>query len=177
MRGRGAPSRCVLHFPFRARRAKDERAALEGMLSKGRISALTLQRARILLAADDGMTDAEIADHLDTARRTVENVRKRCVLEGLEAVVDRKKQDRPSRPSGVRRSTSGASSVGSPTRIPTPNESCSSWTISARTPSRRSTRPSSPTRHDASRKFEIHYTPKHGSWLNVAEIQLSVLAR
>jgi hypothetical protein len=27
------------------------------------------------------------------------------------------------------------------------------------------------------RKFEIHYTPKHGSWLNVAEIQLSVLAR
>ena len=26
-------------------------------------------------------------------------------------------------------------------------------------------------------RFEIHYTPKHGSWLNVAEIQLSVLAR
>ena len=26
-------------------------------------------------------------------------------------------------------------------------------------------------------RFEIHFTPKHGSWLNVAEIQLSVLAR
>lgn len=26
-------------------------------------------------------------------------------------------------------------------------------------------------------KLEIHYTPKHGSWLNVAEIELSVLAR
>jgi len=26
-------------------------------------------------------------------------------------------------------------------------------------------------------RLEIHYTPKHGSWLNVAEIQLSVLAR
>ena len=26
-------------------------------------------------------------------------------------------------------------------------------------------------------KVEIHYTPKHGSWLNVAEIELSVLAR
>jgi DDE superfamily endonuclease len=25
-------------------------------------------------------------------------------------------------------------------------------------------------------RFEIHYTPKHGSWLNVAEIELSVLA-
>jgi hypothetical protein len=26
-------------------------------------------------------------------------------------------------------------------------------------------------------KLEIHYTPKHGSWLNVAEIELSVLGR
>ena len=26
-------------------------------------------------------------------------------------------------------------------------------------------------------KREIHYTPKHGSWLNIAEIELSVLAR
>ena len=27
------------------------------------------------------------------------------------------------------------------------------------------------------RKLEIHYTPKHGSWLNMAEIMLSILAR
>lgn len=26
-------------------------------------------------------------------------------------------------------------------------------------------------------RFEIHYTPKHGSWLNVAEIELSVFTR
>jgi len=26
------------------------------------------------------------------------------------------------------------------------------------------------------RRLEIHYTPKHGSWLNIAEIELSVLA-
>jgi hypothetical protein len=26
-------------------------------------------------------------------------------------------------------------------------------------------------------KLEIHYTPKHGSWLNMAEIELSVMAR
>jgi len=26
-------------------------------------------------------------------------------------------------------------------------------------------------------RLEIHYTPKHGSWLNVAEIELSVLTR
>jgi transposase len=28
-----------------------------------------------------------------------------------------------------------------------------------------------------SEKLEIHYTPKHGSWLNMAEIELSVLSR
>ncbi len=27
------------------------------------------------------------------------------------------------------------------------------------------------------RKLEFHYTPKHGSWLNMAEIEISVLAR
>ncbi len=27
------------------------------------------------------------------------------------------------------------------------------------------------------RRLEIHYTPKHGSWLNMAEIELSVLSR
>ena len=27
------------------------------------------------------------------------------------------------------------------------------------------------------KKLEIHYTPKHGSWLNMVEIELSVLAR
>jgi hypothetical protein len=26
-------------------------------------------------------------------------------------------------------------------------------------------------------KLEFHYTPKHGSWLNMAEIELSVLSR
>ena len=31
-------------------------------------------------------------------------------------------------------------------------------------------------RHIAQR-LEIHYTPKHGSWLNMAEIELGVLAR
>ena len=26
-------------------------------------------------------------------------------------------------------------------------------------------------------KLEIHYTPKHGNWLNMAEIEMSVLSR
>ena len=31
--------------------------------------------------------------------------------------------------------------------------------------------------HRLSKRFEIHYTPKHGSWLNMAEIELSALVR
>ncbi|MBI3653200.1 MAG: transposase, partial [Acidobacteria bacterium] len=27
------------------------------------------------------------------------------------------------------------------------------------------------------KKLEFHYTPRHGSWLNMAEIELSVLSR
>jgi hypothetical protein len=31
--------------------------------------------------------------------------------------------------------------------------------------------------HRLARKLEIHYTPRNGSWLNVAEIELSILTR
>ena len=31
--------------------------------------------------------------------------------------------------------------------------------------------------HRLARRLEIHYTPRHGSWLNVAEIELAVLSR
>lgn len=31
--------------------------------------------------------------------------------------------------------------------------------------------------HRIMQKLEIHYTPKHGSWLNIAEIELSVLTK
>jgi DDE superfamily endonuclease len=31
--------------------------------------------------------------------------------------------------------------------------------------------------HRIARKLELHHTPKHGSWLNMAEVELSVLSR
>lgn len=31
--------------------------------------------------------------------------------------------------------------------------------------------------HRLARRLELHYTPKHGSWLNIAEIELSILTR
>ena len=31
--------------------------------------------------------------------------------------------------------------------------------------------------YELAQKFEFHYTPKHGSWLNIAETELSSLSR
>lgn len=34
-----------------------------------------------------------------------------------------------------------------------------------------------PKARELAKRLEMHHTPKHGSWLNIAEIQISVLAR
>ena len=76
----------------------EERAQLEGMLSKGKAAARTLMHARILLKADEGvagphLSDDEIAEAVAVNRSTVERVRMRCVEEGVEAAL----RPRPSR--------------------------------------------------------------------------------
>jgi transposase len=75
----------------------DERSYLHGLLSKGRVAAHKQRHARILLKADaseagDGWTDGRIAEALEIGRATVERVRQRCVEEGLEAALNRKKR-------------------------------------------------------------------------------------
>jgi transposase len=87
---------------FIVRLTETERAELETLVRKGKVSALTIVRARILLKADqekdgEGRTDAQIAEALNVAAKTVFNVRRRWVEEGLEAALRRKKQDCPSR--------------------------------------------------------------------------------
>jgi len=57
----------------------DERAQLLELVKKGKISARKLNRAHILLRADEGATDAEIATSLHVGRATVERIRKRFV--------------------------------------------------------------------------------------------------
>jgi len=87
---------------FIVRLADEERLELDALVRKGKASALTLTRARILLKSDQGdngkaWTDAEIAEALDVAPKTVFNIRRRWVEEGMEAALGRKKQERPSR--------------------------------------------------------------------------------
>ncbi len=76
---------------------QDERAALTELVEKRRVAALRRNRAAIMLKADEGLTDAEIVDELGVGIATVERIRKRAVLEGIEAALERRKQERPSR--------------------------------------------------------------------------------
>ena len=67
----------------------EERTTLEHLLHKGRSSARKLVRARILLQADEGFTDEEIATALDVGIATVERMRQRFVEMSLEALNER----------------------------------------------------------------------------------------
>ncbi len=75
-----------------------EREGLEQLVKRARTSGVRRQRASILLRADDGLPDEEIAEELGVGAKTVARVRRRCVERGLEASLERKPQDNPSRP-------------------------------------------------------------------------------
>jgi transposase len=75
-----------------------ELAGLTDIVRRGRVSGLKRQRASILLKADEGLTDQEIAEALDVGVVTVERVRKRCCERGVQTCLERKAQEFPSRP-------------------------------------------------------------------------------
>lgn len=82
------------------RLTEEERRELRAMVKKGRVVAYKIKHANILLKADaDGpaWTDVRIAEAFGCHPRTVENVRRRIVIQGLDAAIARKKQDHPSR--------------------------------------------------------------------------------
>lgn len=64
--------------------SEDEKQRLEELTTRGKSGARKIRRARILLLADEGYIDKEIARALGAAVTTVERVRKRLVEEGLE---------------------------------------------------------------------------------------------
>ena len=67
--------------------SKEEKEQLEQLTSKGHSAARKIRRAHILLLADEGLKDKEIAKALNAAVTTVERVRKRFVEEGLGAAL------------------------------------------------------------------------------------------
>ena len=83
------------------RLSPEERILLRDIVKKLKGSSQKVQRANILLKADvDGSNwpDVKIAEALSCRTRTIENVRRRLVTEGLDAVLNRKKRETPPRP-------------------------------------------------------------------------------
>ena len=73
---------------YRVDLTAEERQSLEQLLQRGKSSARKLIRARILVQADEGLTDEEIATALEVGVATVERTRQRFVERNLDALND-----------------------------------------------------------------------------------------
>jgi transposase len=67
--------------------SSEEREQLEALTRKGTVSARRMKRALVLLAADEGDKDGEIAEKVRVDVTTVERLRQRFVEEGLAAAL------------------------------------------------------------------------------------------
>jgi transposase len=77
----------------------EERERLEGLVNRGREAAYRRRHAQVLLLVDEGehgerLIDREVAERVGCSRRTVEQIRERCVCEGLQAALERRKRSR-----------------------------------------------------------------------------------
>ncbi len=82
---------------YRIRLTTDEQQELKALVSRGRTAAYKQTHARILLMSDEGrgdggMKDADISRALGVGLSMVERVRRRCVEEGIESALNRRKQ-------------------------------------------------------------------------------------
>lgn len=66
---------------------KEERRVLQRVIRSGRHSTRKIRWAHVLLKADDGWKDQEIATALDISLPTVQRIRQRFVEEGLEVAL------------------------------------------------------------------------------------------
>ena len=92
--------RIAMKKKYIVRLTGQERRGLRALVNTGKAAAYKIKHANILLKADadgPGWTDAEIAEAFGCHARTVENVRRRFGLDGLEAALERKQRAHPPR--------------------------------------------------------------------------------
>jgi transposase len=81
--GAGLPKRGGTVKRYLVKLTVAERSELDGLTRKGTLGARKLRRAQILLAADQGLTDAAIAAAIHASTSTVERTRQRFVDGGV----------------------------------------------------------------------------------------------
>jgi transposase len=102
----------------------EERDDLLTLISRGKPSARKVTRARILLKADEGFIDRDIAAALNTSTATVEQIRQRFVEGGLDKALN----ERP-RPGQKYKLDGTASAYVIATACSTPPEGHQRWTL------------------------------------------------
>ena len=98
------------------RLSDEERKHLMELLGRKVLAAQKRKRAHVLLKADaseDGpaWVDTRIAEACDVTVKTVENLRKSYVLEGLDAAIERGEPDPRQRPPGGARPPAAAAAL------------------------------------------------------------------
>ena len=88
------------NIKYRVTLTREERKALKQLITKGRTAGYRIRHAHILLALDEipenaEWTDKKIAAAYDAHQRTIGNLRKRFVEEGLASALERKKRETP----------------------------------------------------------------------------------
>src|SRR6202140_1498490 len=101
-----------------------ERGELTAMLSKGKRAARKLKRAQILLAADAGCSDEEIARTVAVGGSTVYRTKRRFVEDNLEAALS----EEP-RPGAERKLTGKEEALLVATACSNPPEGRARWTL------------------------------------------------
>ena len=110
------------------RLSKEERELCEQVVDKLKGTSQKVRRANVLLKADaDGpaWTDRRIAEAFRCRIQTVENIRKKCVLEGFQAALEHKK---PSTPPATRLDSDQEAKLIA-TRLGPPPKGYANWTL------------------------------------------------
>lgn len=101
-----------------------ERATLEAHLTRGKTAIRKLKRAQVLLAADAGRHDGDIAAIVGVGTSTVYRTKRNFVVEGLEAALEE-----ASRPGRARKLLSGDEALLVATACSAPPEGRARWTL------------------------------------------------
>ena len=103
---------------------KEERTQLLEFIKSGKQSARKLNRARILLLADEGKADGEIAEALHTGTASVQRTRQRFVEGNLEGALN----ERP-RPGGQKKLDEKGEAILETLAHSQPPEGRKRWTL------------------------------------------------
>ena len=131
------------------------RNELEKFTKTGKHSVRLVNRAKIILELDETdrrkpLKQAQIAEKIGVARQTVNDAKRAFITaDNIPTFLQRKKRE-------------------TPPIEPKITGEVEAHIIALAFPPEEAFR--------LAQRLEIHYTPKHGSWLNIAEIELSALA-